>query len=293
VELEQPNRQPRRLSGHQLTLTQLNDRPGEKEHAHRIGKTFFRWCVRQHLIDRSPMEKMATPLLGASRDRVLTDDELTAVYRTSYKGRTPFHRLVTLLVLLGLRRTEAANLRWSFFDEATRTLNIPSTLTKNKRTLVIPYGATVSTVVKNTPRFSDTYSFPAARDHVKGKPVTVMTGFSKRKLDFDKECAVSGWRLHDLRRTFATGLQKLGIRLEVTEALLNHVSGTRAGIVGVYQRHDWLPEMREALQLWESKLTQLLDARLDEQGDRPDGAQASVSSSTRRCRDTPIWGLPS
>ena len=121
-------------------LNQLNDRPGEKEHAHRIGRTFFRWCVRQHLIDRSPMENMVTPPLGASRDRVLTDDELKAVYRTGYKGGTPFHRLVALLVLLGLRRTEAANLRWSFFDETTRTLNIPGTLTKNRRTLVIPYG---------------------------------------------------------------------------------------------------------------------------------------------------------
>jgi hypothetical protein len=58
------------------------------------------------------------------------------------------------------------------------------------------------------------------------------------------------WSVHDLRRTVATGLQRLGIRLEVTEAVLNHISGTRAGIAGVYQRHDWAGEKRAALDAW-------------------------------------------
>ena len=72
-------------------------------------------------------------------------------------------------------------------------------------------------------------------------------GFSKAKAALDEASGVKDWRLHDLRRTMATGLQRLGVRLEVTEAVLNHVAGSRAGIVGVYQRHTWADEKRAAL----------------------------------------------
>ena len=73
-------------------------------------------------------------------------------------------------------------------------------------------------------------------------------GFSKAKAALDKASGVKDWRLHDLRRTMATGLQKLGVRLEVTEAVLNHIAGSRAGIVGIYQRHTWADEKRAALE---------------------------------------------
>ena len=239
-------------------LNALNDRPSEKEHAYRMGRTFFKWCVQQHLIDRSPMENMASPPIGASRDRVLSEAELAAVYRTASTGKTPFHRLVAFLLLLGLRRTEAASLRWDWFDEEMRTLTIPGEFTKNKRTLVIPYGTAVSAIREKTPRLSDTYLFPAAREQVKGKAATIMTGFSKPKYDFDSECGVHDWVLHDCRRVIAVGLQKLGTRLEVIEALLNHVSGTRAGIIGVYQRYDYQSEKRTAVQAWQEHLEALV-----------------------------------
>jgi integrase len=239
-------------------LNGLNHRPSEKEHAHRIGRTFFKWCVQQHLMDHSPMETMARPPLGPSRDRVLTDAELIAVYRTAATEATPFHRLVSLLLLLGLRRMETACLEWSFFNNDTYTLTVPGELTKNKRALVLPYGPTVAAILERNPKLSEKYIFPAAREQVRGKPATVMTGFGKAKQDFDMECGVKDWVLHDCRRVVATGLQKLGTRLEVIEAILNHVSGTRAGIVGVYQRYNYLPEMREAIQLWETHLQALL-----------------------------------
>lgn len=239
-------------------LNTLNDRPSEKEHAHRIGRTFFKWCVQQQLIDRSPMENLAPPPVGPSRDRVLTDEELSAVYRCAHAGASPFHRFVELLLLLGLRRTEAASLEWRFFNEGTRMLTIPGELTKNKRTLVLPYGDAVADILERLPKLSASYLFPATREHVNDKPTTVMTGFSPLKQAFDKECDVTGWVLHDCRRVVATGLQKLGTRLEVIESVLNHVSGSRAGIVGIYQRYDYLPEMREALLKWEEKLRSLL-----------------------------------
>jgi integrase len=239
-------------------LNTINDRPSEKEHAHRIGRTFFKWCAHQHLIERSPMENMAPPPVGASRDRVLTEQELAAVYQTAWTGESSFHRLVCFLLLLGLRRTEAANLRWQWFNESTQMLTIPGEYTKNKRTLIIPYGSAVSTLLEKTPRFSETYLFPAAREQIKGKPATIMTGFSKPKANFDSECGVRNWVLHDCRRVVAVGLQKLGTRLEVIECLLNHVSGSRAGIVGVYQRYDYQPELRTAVQKWQEQLHALL-----------------------------------
>ncbi len=77
----------------------------------------------------------------------------------------------------------------------------------------------------------------------------------------DKASGVKDWRLHDLRRTMATGLQRLGVRLEVTEAVLNHVSGSRAGIVGVYQRHEWADEKRAALNAWGAHVAAIVEGR--------------------------------
>ena len=75
------------------------------------------------------------------------------------------------------------------------------------------------------------------------------------------ERPIAHWTLHDLRRTLATGLQRLGVRLEVTEAVLNHISGSRAGIVGVYQRHDYFTEKREALDAWAKEVIRLARAQ--------------------------------
>ena len=69
------------------------------------------------------------------------------------------------------------------------------------------------------------------------------------------------WSIHDLRRTVATGLQRLGVRLEVTEAVLNHISGSRAGIAGVYQRHDWAVEKRAALDAWAAHVMAVVEGR--------------------------------
>ena len=93
---------------------------------------------------------------------------------------------------------------------------------------------------------------------------TAVSGFSKVKRRLDEivskgmKLEVPPWRLHDLRRTFATNMQRLGVRFEVTEALLNHTSGARSGIAGVYQRHDWGPEKKEAIRLWDARLRALM-----------------------------------
>ena len=93
------------------------------------------------------------------------------------------------------------------------------------------------------------------------RPARTFSGFSKAKAGLDKASGVDDWRLHDLRRTMATGLQRLGVRLEVTEAVLNHVAGSRAGIVGVYQRHAWSDEKRAALEAWGAHVAAIVEGR--------------------------------
>jgi len=95
-----------------------------------------------------------------------------------------------------------------------------------------------------------------------GERGTPFSGWSKAKSALDTTSGVSGWWLHDLRRTLATGLQRLGVRLEVTEAVLNHLSGSRAGVVGIYQRHDWAEEKRAALDAWSAHLLAAAEGRL-------------------------------
>jgi integrase len=95
-----------------------------------------------------------------------------------------------------------------------------------------------------------------------GERGTPFSGWSKAKSALDTASGVSGWWLHDLRRTLATGLQRLGVRLEVTEAVLNHLSGSRAGVIGIYQRHDWAEEKRSALDAWSAHLLAAAEGRL-------------------------------
>lgn len=225
----------------------------EKHHAFTAARAFFKWCTRQHIIDRSPMENMQTPSNGTSRERVLSDDELRTLLTALSPPRTTFHRIVLLCIHLGIRRSEAASMRWQWLTEGM--LTIPGEFTKNGEPLILPLTPKVKDIIEQVPKLSDTYLFPAARE--RSEKTTVFNGWGKPKAQLDKECPIAPWTLHDLRRTFATGMQRLGVRMEVTEALLNHISGSRAGVAGIYQRHHFFPEKLEALKLWEEYLVNL------------------------------------
>jgi integrase len=196
--------------------------PSERHHAFTAARRFFRYAVQNHLIDRSPMESMAQPARGVSRERVLTEDELRAVYRTARAGTTHFHRITALLCLTGQRKNEIAHLEWDWLQGDLVTL--PSWLTKNKRTHTFPIGPEAQSVIKGAPRLAENrYLFPAAREQVKGKPATVFNGFSKAKAAFDRECGVAGWQLHDLRRTVSTYMAELQIPQIHVEKLLPRI----------------------------------------------------------------------
>lgn len=234
--------------------------PSEKHHAFTAARRFFRWCVGQHYIDRSPMELMQTPRNGSARKRVLSEPELAKVYTTALKGTSLFHHIVALLVLTGQRRGEIAALErpWISGDLIT----IPGEHTKNGRAHTFPIGKAAQAVIATVPEVAESpYLFPAASQ--RKETTTVFNGWGKPKAAFDKECGVSGWVLHDLRRSLSTywASPRLAIAQVITEKYLNHVSGgALSPIAAIYNQHQYHEEMRDAAERWEKFLASLTAA---------------------------------
>jgi integrase len=211
-------------------------------------RAFFKWCLRAHYIDKSPTELMQLSEPKA-RSRVLSVQEIKSVWEAS-ESCGQFGTIVKLLLLTGQRRSETAALRSEWICNDTITL--PKEITKNGRAHTFPI-APLAVSLLPTSASKSSLLFPA-----RGKPDSAFNGWSKAKTALDKASGVTGWTLHDLRRTFASNLAALGVRLEVTEKLLNHVSGSFAGVAGIYNRYDFAPEMRAAVELWETRLKTIL-----------------------------------
>jgi len=221
--------------------------PSQRAHALKDIRTFFNWCIPRYL-KTSPCVGIKKPP-QKPRDRVLSDDELAKVWHRANELGHSYGTIVQLLILTGQRIGEIAALQWEWIVE--ETISIPASVTKNGRATTIPTGTLTRQIIAGVPRLGSLL-FPA-----RGYTDKPFTGFGVSKLALDA-CGVKGFTHHDLRRTFATNMAKLGVRLEVTEKLLNHVSGSLGGIVGVYQRHDFQTEMREAVEKWESHLLTVL-----------------------------------
>ena len=238
-------------------INRLNDTPSEQNHAFIAARVFFRWAARNRLIERSPLEDMSLPAASRSRERVLTEAELSEIYRTARVHPYPYGAIISLLLLTGQRRGEIASLKWGWIDAEAQTITLPSTITKNKRAHTFPYGHTAASVLEEIPELGE-YIFPATRSHVRGKATTIFNGWPKAKVFFDKELEnVEPYTLHDLRRTFSSTLAALGTPIHVTEKLLNHVSGSLSGVAAIYNRHTYMDEMRQAIHTYENHLISL------------------------------------
>jgi len=231
----------------------------------------FGWAQKRGNITENPLAGMAKPEAPKARDRVLTDDELAAVWRASETLGDPFGAYIRLLILTGQRRAEVAAMNWSELDRATTTWTIPADRAKNDTVHIVPLSAPVVAELDRLAKLAhgddadkEAEDWPAAGFVLTTTGRTPIGGLSKAKRGLDNAVAQSrygnalpDWRIHDLRRTLATGFQRLGIRFEVTEAVLNHISGAKGGVAGIYQRHDWREEKRSALEAWASHLSLL------------------------------------
>jgi integrase len=214
------------------------------------GRSCYQWAVKRGSLAINPFMGLSLAAT-VKRERVLTDDELAAVWKAA-AGPGPFNAIVRMLILTGQRRGEVAGMTWDEFAPSTWT--IPGVRTKNGVAHIVPLSPQAQAILRVCPQLDESgLVFPG----LKGP----FNGFGKAKGALDRASGVKDWRLHDLRRTVATGLQRLGVRLEVTEAVLNHVSGSRAGIVGVYQRHDWAEEKRAALNAWGEQVDAIIEGR--------------------------------
>jgi integrase len=203
---------------------------------------FFRWCVGRDIIAANPASDLPKPANETKRDRVLSDDELVAVWNAAGKVGWPFGEAIRLLILTGARREEIAQLRWS--EIKGDVIALDGSRTKNGEPHTVPLSLAASTVIQRIPRIAGSPLAFTTNGH------TSISGWSRAKHQIDSVLQIDAWRIHDLRRTVATGLQKLGVALVVIEAVLGHTSGSRSGVVGVYQRHSFDAEKRAALEAW-------------------------------------------
>ena len=222
--------------------------PSARAHALKDIRTFFNWCVPRYL-PSSP----ATGLVMDSqptRSRVLSDEELVKVWRAAELIGYPFGHIVMMLILTGQRRSEIGSLRAEYIHGDRITL--PPEVTKNGREHTFPLTVMAATLLPSL----DGFVFRPTRDT--RSATGHFNAWSKSHAALLTASGTKDWTLHDLRRTFSTKMAALKVRQEVTEKLLNHVSGSISGVAAIYNRHSYFEEMTEALALYETHLQTLL-----------------------------------
>jgi integrase len=220
-----------------------------------VTKTFFNWCVARDILAVSPAQGVKPPTPEKSRDRVLDDAELMRVWEAAGKIGYPFGTMVRLLIATGQRRDEVAQIQWQEIDLDKRLWTLARERTKNDSAHEVPLNDIVLNILNTIPRHG-TYLFSTNGGS------TPSSNYSQNKHRLDSLLpGLPDWRLHDLRRTCATGLAKLGVPVHVTEAVLNHKSGKISGIAAVYNRHDYKNEKIQALDAWGQHVDMLVSGK--------------------------------
>ena len=229
------------------------------------GRACFAWAMKRGSIPSNPFAELPMSNSNTKRERVLSDEEAVALWRAAGEAPLPYGAIVRLLMLTGQRREEVAGMRWSELSEDLATWTILAKRTKNGAPHLVPLSPPARDLLHalRSDRPVDRQKTAGVKLVFPGERGTPFSGWSKAKSALDAASGVSSWWLHDLRRTLATGLQRLGVRLEVTEAVLNHLSGSRAGVVGIYQRHDWAVEKRAAFDAWSAHLLTAVEGQAD------------------------------
>jgi integrase len=213
----------------------------------------FTWAMQEGLAETNPVVGTRNPPTSVPGDRVLNDVELAAVW-TACSGNGQFGKIVRLLILTGCRRAEIGGLRWTEI-KPDGSLQLPPERTKNGRGHVLPLPQMALDIIKTVPQI-------VGRDLLFG--VRGARGFrdwERKAADLDQRLgdSVKEWHLHDIRRSVATRMCDLGIAPHVVEQILNHVSGHKAGVAGLYNRSSYDREVKAALALWERYIGLIID----------------------------------
>jgi integrase len=231
----------------------------------------FRWLLDRRRIRSNPCIGIGKPKPPAARERVLNTvanqrgaDELVWLWAACDAVGEPLGPMCKLLLLTGARRSEVAGMTRDELSDDLTTWSIPGTRTKNGRPHVVPLPPLAREILMSLPA-RGAYVFSTT-----GR--TPVSGFSKMKQRLDRamlaaarekdeDAAVQPWRLHDLRRTFATGANEIGVAPHIVEACINHVSGARAGIAGTYNRAAHAEDKRKAMELWARHVQGIVSGR--------------------------------
>jgi integrase len=216
--------------------------------------TLFVWAMGEGLAEANPVIGTNQPDTSEPRDRVLTSEELVAIWKASGDGE--YGKIVKLLMLLCSRRQEIGGMKWSEINREKCEWTLPKERAKNKRELTLPLPPAAISIIESVPQI-------VSRDRVFG--ARAPTGFcgwtwSKAELDQRLGDSVRPWRIHDVRRSVATHLaDDLNVQPHVIECILGHYGGFRRGTAQVYNKSPYANEMRSALMAWSEHLQSLVD----------------------------------
>jgi integrase len=250
-------------------LDEYSDRPARRKEIHSLLRKLFNWATDRQDIEVSPLAGMKAPKAVPSRRRVLSDEEIVALWRATENSGWPWGPFVRMLILTMQRRQEVAEMDWSEIDLNARRWTLPADRAKNDQEHVIPLtslalaelqllGPKRKGLVFTTTGTTPVSGFFKGRIALHEDMIAYLKERQVEEGGDPREVDVPNWRLHDIRRTGATHLQSLRVPVEVTESVLNHISGTRAGVAGIYNRYKYDDEKRTALDAWDAKLQALL-----------------------------------
>lgn len=230
-------------------------------------RKFFNWCAERHWIDEPPTKNMSRPAIEVSRERVLSNEELLALWNACDDIGWPFGPFYRILLLTAQRRSEVASMKWEQIDFDKAVWTMPPESTKSKRTHDVPLSRSVVNILNGLPRggpfvFSTTGKTPISGfSKVKGKIDALIAASQSKYSSLNTPSAqnlgpdaMPEWRNHDIRRTAASGMAEIGIAPHVIEKVLNHATGQISGVAAVYKRHSYNREKAEALNAWAQAL---------------------------------------
>lgn len=222
-------------------------------------KRFFSWVVERDILESAPTDHVRAPTADPKRDRALSRSELVEVWRAiEAVGGPTFGPLLKILILTGQREGEVAGMEWAELKELDGQhplWELPGARTKNKHPHLVPLTPAVVRLIRSVPRiaesrfvFTATGSRPTRWFNHVAKRINTAIERTRRKAGAE---SLPHWQIHDLRRTFSTRMHEdLREQPHIVEAILNHVSGAKAGVAGTYNRALYLDDKRRALEGW-------------------------------------------
>jgi integrase len=228
------------------------ERPGERSHAYVALKVFFNWCLQREYCTANPMAVIRKPKLPSAKERVLSDDELAAIWQAT-EDLGVYGTIVRLLMTTGQRRQQIACLQTAWIDDKHKVIAFPAAIMKNSREHILPFGTLTDFLLMRTLPVKGYFFSPPG---LAGRPFTAWSK-NKRRLD-SLLLDMDPWTLHDLRRTWSTNAARLDVAPHITDRVLSHVSGSLSPVARVYNRYKYEEAVRDAVRRIESHIMELV-----------------------------------